>query len=93
MKVIQSWNDQVKRTLRRYTYRELFQENYLLQCSFQKPQSAIKLNVYDSLTCIDKVKKIQFKKENLTLPFNDPQITRYYFGNHKVIDNIFFFGL
>ena len=49
--------------------------------------------MYDSLTCIDKVKKIQFKKENLTLPFNDLQITRYYFGNHKVIGNIFFFGL
>lgn len=64
-----------------------------MQCSFQKPQSAIKLNMYDSPTCIDKVKKIQFKKENLALPFNDLWITRYYFGNHKVIDNIFFFGL
>lgn len=49
--------------------------------------------MYDSPTCIDKVKKIQFKKENLALPFNDLWITRYYFGNHKVIDNIFFFGL
>ena len=53
----------------------------------------MKLNMYDTPTCIDKVKKIQFKKENLTLPFNDLQITRYYFGNHKVIDNIFLFGL
>ena len=53
----------------------------------------MKLNMYDSPTCIDKVKNIQFKKEKLTLPFSDLWITRYYFGNHKVIDNIFFFGL
>ena len=50
-------------------------------------------NMYDSPTCINKVKKIQFKKENLTLPFNDLWITRYYFGKYKVFDNIFFFGL
>lgn len=31
----------------------------------------MKLNMYDSLTCINKVKNVQFKKENLTLPFND----------------------